>query len=130
MRLGYALLVVALVVALPAFGQNKSELAPEYSRCMAKAGGVDPAMLECIGAETTRQDKKLNDVYKKLMSELTPERQKQLLEAQRLWIKYTEANCNFYYDPYGGTAARLSASECSMNSKAFRAKELENLLPP
>jgi len=45
------------------------------------------------------------------MNELKPERKKDLQEVQRLWIKYTEANCNFYLDPDGGTAARLAASE-------------------
>ena len=46
-------------------------------------------MLDCMGAEAERQDKRLNDV---LMNELKPERKKELQEAQRLWIKYTEAN--------------------------------------
>lgn len=130
MRIVYAVLVVSFMMVLPVFGQIKGELTPEYSKCMDRAAGADPAMLECIGAETARQDKKLNEVYKKLMNELTPERQKQLREAQRLWVKYTEANCDFYYDPYGGTAARLSASECSMHARAYRAKELESLLQP
>jgi uncharacterized protein YecT (DUF1311 family) len=55
-------------------------------------------MLDCLGAEAQRQDKRLNDAYKKLMNELKPERKKQLQEAQRLWVKYTELNCNFYLD--------------------------------
>ena len=53
---------------------------------------------------------------------------KALQEVQRLWIKYTEANCNFYLDPDGGTAARLAASECPVLAKAARAKELENFI--
>ena len=85
-------------------------------------------MLDCIVAEAERQDKRLNDVYKKLMNELKPERKKELQEAQRLWIKYTEENCNFYLDPDGGTAARLAASECPVLAKAARAKELENFI--
>jgi uncharacterized protein YecT (DUF1311 family) len=85
-------------------------------------------MLDCMGAEAERHDKRLNDAYKKLMNELKPDRRKELQEAQRLWIKYTEANCNFYLDPEGGTAAKLAASECQVRAKAARAKELENLL--
>ena len=85
-------------------------------------------MLDCMGAEAERQDKRLNDVYKKLMNELKPARKKELQEVQRLWIKYTEANCNFYLDPDGGTAARLAASECPVLAKAARAKELENFI--
>ena len=130
MRLTVALVIAISVVGLPAYGQSKGDLTSEYSKCLDGAGGVDPAMVECIGAETVRQDRKLNDMYKKLMRELSPERQKQLLEAQRLWIKYTEANCSFYYDPEGGTAARLSANECAMDANASRAKELDSLLSP
>ena len=81
-----------------------------------------------MGAEAERQDKRLNDVYRKLMNELKPERKKELQEAQRLWIKYTQENCNFYLDPDGGTAARLAASECAVLAKAARAKELENFI--
>jgi uncharacterized protein YecT (DUF1311 family) len=114
--------------AVAVVAQDKDGLTAEYSRCIDKAGGVDPAMLDCIDAETRRQDKRLNDVYKKLMSKLNPERKKQLLEAQRLWLKFTEANCSFYLDPDGGTAARLSASECPMVARARRATELELFL--
>ena len=63
-------------------------------------------MLDCVGAEAKRQDKRLNDAYKKLMNELKRERKRQLQEAQRLWIKYIEVNCNFYLDPDGGTEQR------------------------
>ena len=95
-----------------AFGQDKDLLTAEYSKCIEQSGGTDPGMLDCMGAEAERQDKRLNDAYKKLMNELKPERRKELQEAQRLWIKYTEANYNFYLDPDGGTAAKLAASEC------------------
>ena len=35
--------------------------------------------------------------------------EKQLLEAQRAWIKFRDTNCDFYYDPDGGTMARVRA---------------------
>ena len=111
-----------------AFGQERDLLSAEYSKCIEKSGGTDPGMLDCMGAEAERQDKRLNDVYRKLMNELKPERKKELQEAQRLWIKYTQENCNFYLDPDGGTAARLAASECPVLAKAARAKELENFI--
>jgi uncharacterized protein YecT (DUF1311 family) len=99
----------------------------EYSRCIEKAGAVDPLVLECISDEYTRQDKRLNAAYRKLMSSLKGERKKQLLEAQRLWSKYTEANCGFYYDPDGGTSARMLSAECEVTARIERASELEDL---
>lgn len=109
---------------------NASELAPrtkEYRHCIEKAGAVDPAVLECIGDENTHQDKRLNTAYRKLMASLKGDRKKQLLETQRLWMKYTEANCSFYYDPDGGTLARMMSAECDVTARILRAAELEEL---
>jgi uncharacterized protein YecT (DUF1311 family) len=118
----FLLLVSSLVRA--------AELPPrtkEYSRCIEKAGAVDPLVFECISDEYARQDRRLNAAYRKLMSSLKGERKKQLLEAQRLWSKYTEANCGFYYDPDGGTSARMLSAECEVTSRLQRASELEDL---
>ena len=84
-------------------------------------------MIDCMSTETKQQDAKLNKVYKDVMSLLSPNRKRQLQEAQRLWIKYREANCKFYYDPDGGTMARVSANNCFMTATADRAKELESI---
>jgi uncharacterized protein YecT (DUF1311 family) len=109
---------------------NASEIAPrtkEYGQCIEKAAAVDPVVLECISDEHTRQDKRLNAAYRKLMGSLKGERKKQLLEAQRLWGKYTEANCAFYYDSEGGTMARMLSAECEVTARIQRAMELEAL---
>jgi uncharacterized protein YecT (DUF1311 family) len=131
MQLNYLPLLLMAFLAIAsaqAVGQEKDLLSAEYSKCIERSGGTDPGLLDCIGAESKRQDKRLNDVYKKLMNELKPERKRQLQEAQRLWIKYLEADCHFYDDPDGGTAATLAANECPVLAKAARAKELENFL--
>jgi uncharacterized protein YecT (DUF1311 family) len=123
MRLKPPLLLLTACLAVasaPAFAQQQ-DLSAEYAKCIEQSGGTDPGMLDCMGAEEKRQDKRLNDAYKKLMGELNPERKKELQEAQRLWLKYVEANCNFYLDPDGGTAARLAATECPLLAKAARA---------
>jgi hypothetical protein len=82
-------------------------------------------MLECIDAETKRQDLRINKAYKTVMDQLTPERKKQLQQAQRAWITYRDANCQFYFDPDGGSLARVSANDCFMSATATRSKELE-----
>ena len=53
--------------------------------------------------------------------------EKILLEAQRAWVKFREANCSFYSDPEGGTAALLDGRDCFLQATAERAKELKNL---
>lgn len=104
---------------------DDTELTRQFSICMDKSGGVTVEMLDCIAAETERQDLRLNKAYKDVMAELTPQRKKQLQEAQRAWIKYRDANCDFYADPDGGTLAAVSSNDCYMSTTASRAKELE-----
>jgi uncharacterized protein YecT (DUF1311 family) len=100
----------------------------EYSACIDQSGGNNFEMSECISQEYAVQDKKLNDVYKKLMNQLSEERKKVLRDAQRAWISYADKNCDFYNDPEGGTMASLGAQECMLSSRASRARELENFL--
>jgi uncharacterized protein YecT (DUF1311 family) len=116
-------------LSFPAYGRAVPARSAEYSKCMEKSEGVDPAMLDCTSAEYSRVDKRLNNAYKKLMGKLKAERKKELQEVQRLWLKFTDANCQFYYDPDGGTSARLSSNECSVTARILRAEELEMLTP-
>ena len=119
--------VVLACASLTASAQDAA-LSPQFASCMDKSGGITIGMIECIGAETSRQDARLNRVYKKAMGELeSPERKKQLQTAQRAWIKFRDANCAYYYDPDGGSMARVSANQCMLTSTANRAQEIERL---
>lgn len=84
-------------------------------------------MIACISAETKRQDVRLNEHYNKLSSKLSTNRKKALVEAQRAWMKFRDANCRFYYDPEGGSSARMTADECLLNATADRVRELKLL---
>src|SRR5262249_50516067 len=81
----------------------------DCTRCVERAAGNMPAMMECTTAEWAGWDKRLNATFKKVMDRVGKERQAQLLAAQRLWVKYRDANCGFYNDPQGGQAAHLEA---------------------
>lgn len=98
---------------------------PQLSACLDKAGGVTSEVLDCIGAETKRQDARLNRAYRALMAQLPAGRQKPLQEAQRAWLRFRDANCQFVADPDGGTMAVVEANDCFMSSTAARAAELE-----
>jgi uncharacterized protein YecT (DUF1311 family) len=110
------------LVLLAALADTKT-----FDACMDKAGGVTASMLDCIGAETDRQDARLNAAYKKLMGTLAPGRQASLKSAQRLWIGYRDANCAFRADPDGGTLAGVTAADCVLTMTRDRAQELEGL---
>lgn len=102
-------------------------LSKQYAVCLDKAQAADPMILDCMSDEYERQDKRLNVAYRKLMGQLSGDRKKEFQEVQRLWLKFAEANCGFYHDPNGGTAALQMSVECSLQIRAQRAAELESL---
>jgi uncharacterized protein YecT (DUF1311 family) len=124
--LKYWIIPISLLLAQAAFAEQ-DDLSKQFSTCIDKANGVTAATIDCISTETRQQDAKLNKAYREVMALVSPVRKKQLQKAQRLWIKYREANCNFYDDPEGGTMAREIANNCFMTTTADRAKELESI---
>ena len=115
-------LVLATSTVLTA---SETDMSQEYSSCIDKANGVNPALIDCALTETKRQDVRLNENYKRLMSKLTEERKNALLAAQRAWIKFSDANCAFWDDPAGRQNAAVTAKECILTMSADRASELE-----
>ena len=124
------LLAASSLLIAPAAAQTGTvPLSATFQTCLDKSGGVTAEMHACISAEHERQDQLLNRNYKALMADLTPERKKQLQTAQRLWLQYRDANCQFYADPDGGTAAGVAAADCVLQMTAGRARELVDLRP-
>ncbi|NNH77646.1 DUF1311 domain-containing protein [Acinetobacter sp. ANC 5380] len=122
-----ALLGLSVFIFSPSLYAGEVDLSRQYSNCMDRSGGVTVNMLDCIAAETSRQDTRLNNAYKRTMAALNASRKKQLQEVQRLWIRYRDVNCDFYADPDGGTIAAVNSNSCYMEATAARATELENL---
>src|SRR5499427_4594102 len=118
---------LAFFLSTPLVAAADREMTQEYSTCLEKSNGVTIEMINCILAETIRQDARLNENYKRLISKLATARKKALVEAQRAWIRFRDANCGFYADPEGGSAARVTAHECLLNATVDRAKELRLL---
>lgn len=126
MRLNF-LKASGLLIAALLMNHSSMAQTAQFNSCMEKASGVTSDMLDCIGTETKRQDVRLNNAYKEVLPQLSPSRKKQLQDVQRTWIKYRDANCNFYADPDGGTMAIVVSNDCFLTATSSRAKELENL---
>lgn len=122
--------VVAALLLIDVSGAYAQEpkLSREFSECMDNSGSVTVEMIDCIVAETKRQDARLNKVYNKLLMQLSPARKATLREAQRAWIKFRDTNCLFYADPEGGTMVTVISNDCYMVASAARADELEDFL--
>ena len=110
------------------------EYSKEYSVCIDNSKGVTPELLACNGDEFDRQDARLNDNYKKLMSKLSRNQKKVLLDGQRAWIILRKTNCELFYQhaggPDGGSFARLEFGACYLTMTVARTKELKDLLSP
>lgn len=129
--LSYPLLLLLIVICPHGWAEqnNLDSYTKSYKPCMDKAVSTQD-MIECADKEYLEQDKRLNAAYKALLSRQTPNRASQLLDLQRLWIKYRDANCKFYYDPDGGSIARILANDCMLTTTKDRANELQSMMMP
>src|ERR1700730_5140301 len=113
--MNHRILACFLVLAMGAAAQvaaAEPPANPQFKKCIDAAAGVTASTVECIDAETKRQDALLNSNYKKALKNLSVPRQQSLLKAQRAWLAYRDAQCNFEYDPDGGTMAHVISTDC------------------
>lgn len=101
-----------------------------YSACMDESGGVTMNMLDCMGSETEQQDARLNQNYKAAMQALTPAQQTQLRDAQRLWIKFRDADCSLLGSLTGGSIDRINSASCFLDMTKQRADDIARLTEP
>jgi uncharacterized protein YecT (DUF1311 family) len=101
------------------------------SACAGDQGSPDQAcdgntyqIVECLKAKTAQWDKRMTIAYQQALKDAEPKQREQLRAAQRLWIKYRDANC-LYYDLGPGTIARIEAGTCMAEMTQSRASELE-----
>lgn len=123
--------LLSCMLACPSFaiGMTFQSYSKDYSICIEKSGGVTSEMLDCSASELSRQDKKLNAVYKTLMQKATDQKKAALRDSQRGWLSYRTASCNLTtIFGGGGTIDLLSASSCELDETTRRTSFLENLI--
>ncbi len=81
-------------------------------------------MVECLNVKTAEWDKRLNAADAKALKETEPKQREQLRSAQRLWVQYRDANCQYYWLGEG-SIARVDAADCMLRMTKARALELE-----
>lgn len=104
-----------------------STLRASFKTCVDAAGGVDAAMQECIGEEYGYQDVRLNAAYGALRKSLPADRMASLRAEQRAWIVERDGSCAWDAKTEG-SAQRLQANYCQMETTAKRADALEAML--
>lgn len=122
-------LTAFMTLPIAATGQSITgdEYTGRFDKCMEASGGVTVEMLNCIADELATQDARLNGAYSDARRDLSEERQQVLLNSQRQWIAYRDANCEFYAT-IGGTLAQVASNDCLLRETTERAAELENMV--
>ncbi len=92
----------------------------EYQTCN---NNTTVGIVDCVAAQTKQWDKQLNIEYKKLMGRESSQ-QAPLKAAQRLWIKYRDANCD-YYAAGEGSISLIESAECMRSMTKDRTCELQ-----
>ncbi|MCI0599892.1 MAG: DUF1311 domain-containing protein [Beijerinckiaceae bacterium] len=110
------------VLTLPATAEM---FGPDYPPCGDQPNTV--AIVDCIEAKTRVWDERLNKAYKELPQRIHAGQIGPLKDAQRLWIKFRDANCGFY-GSQEGTIRQIQAAECMRSMTQDRALELENAM--
>lgn len=98
---------------------------PSYAACSQRAN-TTADMVGCANDEYAFQDKRLNDVYKRLMVSLPEAKQKVLRTEERQWVGYKMKHCKPPAD--GGTLSLVTSADCAVQETAKRATELEKRL--
>ena len=118
-----AILTLAVVLATPAFAFAQDEC---YDKASSQA-----ALDECADAAFKTSDKKLNDLYKQIEARLTDDAdtKKLLVQAQRDWVKFRDAECNFQTaGAAGGSVVPMLVAQCMDGLTQSRIKDFEGYL--
>lgn len=94
---------------------------PAYQKC---SQGTTAAIVDCVNAGAKTWDRRLNSAYRALLERADPGQREPLKAAQRLWIRYRDANCGFYAAGEG-SLRQVEAAECVRAMTQQRACELE-----
>ena len=87
-------------------------------------------IVTCQKANLVILEKRLALAYAKALDMTDSDKQRfQLVLAQQQWLKFRDANCD-YYELGGGTIARIRGGNCMLDLTRARAKELEDAVEP
>ena len=112
--------VVLLFAPAVLRAQDASKNEPE-KRC----DGNTREIVECLLARTKIWEQRMNVAYQQALADATdPKQRAKLVEAQKLWLKFRDANCE-YYGHGPGTYASIQAGYCMKDLTQTRATELE-----
>jgi uncharacterized protein YecT (DUF1311 family) len=85
---------------------NRFEYEWGFERYPCKARASNAEMTACFISASKTADERLNKTYNHIRVVLFADEQRDLQAAQRLWLKFRDANCSAERNLYGGAAQR------------------------
>ncbi|MDB9514244.1 lysozyme inhibitor LprI family protein [Kamptonema animale CS-326] len=108
--------ILLTALTLSSIGSSSSPAQSEYLIAQAvkcNPNGNTLEMRKCASDSYAVADKKLNQVYQQNISKLSGEYKNRLIQAQRAWITFRDATCNFEAaEALGGTLESLVYTGC------------------
>ena len=111
---------VAATAAGEALGDQIAWYQGEYAECR---DGNTAQIVDCAYEKADQWDRRLTAAYKALLGGQAEDKKRALIEAERAWIAFRDANCK-YYATGEGTIRRIEAAECMRVLTAQRALEM------
>lgn len=130
MRALALLATLGALIAAPAAAADTSAIdaraTPAYQTCVDRIEGqTNTGANQCISVELKIQDVALNEAYRNLMAQLTPNQKVGLQKAQRAWIAFRDADCASRYSPDWGDYSSVTANRCVLERTIERTIDLE-----
>ncbi len=121
-------LMPAVLLALPFLHQPAA--AQGRAPALDCSNGPQIALNECAAADFRAADAKLNTAYRAITRRLTDDpARRSLVEAQRAWIRFRDAECDFdTKSSEGGSIRPLLFSECQKRLTEQRTADLNAYL--
>ena len=114
-------LLLAIPALLVSTGSQAQMFNQEYEKCNQN---TTVSIVDCVNKQAKKWDTRLNKSYKALMERSDAAQQATLKSAQRQWIQYRDANCQFY--ALGdGSISQINAAECMRAMTQERTCEIE-----
>jgi uncharacterized protein YecT (DUF1311 family) len=121
------LLTMMAIISLAALPADAEMFGADYGPCGDQPNTL--ATVDCVSAKTKVWDQRLNRAYQSLAQRIDAGQREPLKAAQRLWIRYRDANCRFY-GSQEGSIREIQAAECLRAMTQDRALELEQASQP
>ena len=123
----WSIAILAIFGTTSVFAQSGRSVIAQQINCDRPQGDVE--VRTCIRFRYEAEDKRLNEIYKQLISNLSKEERSLLSEAQLEWIKVRDKTCEFeVYQNRGGTGYQGFLNECLERMTKQRTAELQRYL--